>query len=543
MNLDDTVFIRAWVNQLDGQVLAEYASDDGEPVNKRIQRIRGELSSKARYYRKPKSASLWQSANLPVPSWINAALTSLEELCRLPEPQPNLADGVDQWFDDKLLEGLPQPNLSLEALMDYLDAVAVGRQELSSGLAKRLPQLRGFFTVHSARLGRGLAKPANRPSRLVSNVLDEARSPMSLVQQVPPAPSQTGAAIQAGTDWDAASVWLAARGNRSTHTFEAYKREANRLLTWLDEHGLTLAAMTVNHAEQYYAHLAAPPAHWLCPRKCSRQDRLEPTQLLIEKLSPSSIAYARTVLSQMCDYLQQTGYLRYNVFRLTSKPLVLQQSEVTRYLELDSWLWLWRWLCTLPQTRPRECRIAVRARWLFALLYHTGIRREEAANGSMGDFVRRGEGWSLIVVGKRNKEKIVTVNSLLLAELIVYRQGIGLKDLPGPAESTPLIASINPNKASLALTPRAVGRIIKDVSDRAAEACLDDHIRQQVLALSTHWLRHTNATHRLMAGASLETTQDELGHADPRTTRIYAKTTNIKRREDAEKLAGLQNSS
>jgi site-specific recombinase XerD len=55
--------------------------------------------------------------------------------------------------------------------------------------------------------------------------------------------------------------------------------------------------------------------------------------------------------------------------------------------------------------------------------------------------------------------------------------------------------------------------------------------------MTTHWLRHTNATHRLLAGASLETTQDELGHADPHTTRIYAKTSDTKRREDAEKLA------
>ncbi|MNY26647.1 hypothetical protein D3C86_1605070 [compost metagenome] len=42
-----------------------------------------------------------------------------------------------------------------------------------------------------------------------------------------------------------------------------------------------------------------------------------------------------------------------------------------------------------------------------------------------------------------------------------------------------------------------------------------------------------------MVGASLETTQDELGHADPRTTRIYAKTSSVARKDDAEKLAEL----
>ena len=50
-------------------------------------------------------------------------------------------------------------------------------------------------------------------------------------------------------------------------------------------------------------------------------------------------------------------------------------------------------------------------------------------------------------------------------------------------------------------------------------------------------MRHTNATHRLQAGALLETTQDELGHTDPRTTRIYAKVSNKQRQHDAELLA------
>ena len=54
--------------------------------------------------------------------------------------------------------------------------------------------------------------------------------------------------------------------------------------------------------------------------------------------------------------------------------------------------------------------------------------------------------------------------------------------------------------------------------------------------LSTHWLRHTNATHRLLAGASLETTQDELGHADPKTTRRYVHTVDAQRRDDLQRF-------
>lgn len=43
-----------------------------------------------------------------------------------------------------------------------------------------------------------------------------------------------------------------------------------------------------------------------------------------------------------------------------------------------------------------------------------------------------------------------------------------------------------------------------------------------------------------MMGARREPTQDELGHADPRTTRIYAKTSSVARKDEAEKLEDLQ---
>jgi integrase/recombinase XerD len=40
--------------------------------------------------------------------------------------------------------------------------------------------------------------------------------------------------------------------------------------------------------------------------------------------------------------------------------------------------------------------------------------------------------------------------------------------------------------------------------------------------ISTHSLRHTAGTLALRSGAELRQVQDLLGHADPRTTAIYA---------------------
>lgn len=355
-------------------------------------------------------------------------------------------------------------------------------------------------------------------------------------------PRETGAddALGAQTDAQAAAVWIRAKGNRTGNTFEAYRREAIRLLLWLDENGLSLKEMKVDHAHLFYAHLANPPAHWLRSRKPPRNQVLSPTQLLVGPLSASSVAQTRSILGGMCSYLQNAGYLRFNVFKLSSKPAVVVSEHQERALHFDSWFWLWEWVCALPGGDARRLASTARARWLFALLYHSGLRREEAAHGVMGDFVRTDNGWFLRVLGKGLKERMVAVNSVLLRELMRYRRSWALAEFPYPGEKFPLVASINVGARDRALTPRSIGLIIQGLAKAAAGDCPDQHVRDQIIRMTTHWMRHTNATHRLAAGAALETTQDELGHTDPRTTRIYAKTLDNKRRDDAQKLADLQ---
>ncbi len=346
-------------------------------------------------------------------------------------------------------------------------------------------------------------------------------------------------AIDAQTDTEAVQTWLRAKGNRSANTFDSYRRESVRLLLWLGEQQINLKEMKVEDVHLFYKHLAHPPKHWIRPIKPRQDEVLLPTQVLAGSLSNKSIAYARTVLAQMCTYLQDAEYIQRNVFRLSVQPPVTVQTTQTKLLDIDSWHWLWSWLQTLPQGNPLEKAHAARVRWIFALLYHTGIRREEAAHGRMADFLYKDRAWLLQVIGKGNKERFVTVNSMLLQELAHYRQSLNLEKYPVPTEDCPLVASVNKARRNKPLTPRAIGLIIHTIGKRAANACEDEHMRMLITRMTTHWMRHTNATHRLMAGASLETTQDELGHADPKTTRIYAKSSGVRRREDAEKLARL----
>lgn len=347
-------------------------------------------------------------------------------------------------------------------------------------------------------------------------------------------------ALGAQTDAQAAAVWIRAKGSRTANTFDAYRREAIRLLLWLNEAGLSLKEMKVDHVHLFFTHLENPPAHWIRPRKPRHDEVLAMTQVLAGPLSQPSISHTRTILGGMCSYLQNAGYLQFNVFKLSRKPNVVTAEYQNRALHLDSWFWLWEWVCSLSGGNARDQAVAIRARWLFALLYHSGIRREEVAHGAMGDFIRMDRGWRLRVTGKGSKERMVSVNSVLLNELIRYRRSWGLPDFPLPGERFPLVASVNSRARYRTLTPRSIGLIIHGLADAAASHCEDDYIRDQIGRLTTHWMRHTNATHRLAAGAALETTQDDLGHTNPRTTRIYAKTLDRKRQDDAEKLADFQ---
>jgi len=349
-----------------------------------------------------------------------------------------------------------------------------------------------------------------------------------------------GSVIGAETDAEAVAVWLRAKAARSINTFDSYQREASRLLLWLYEQRLTLSTMNVEDAHSFFKLLACPPARWLRPKKARKAEQLLPTQVISAALSNRSIAHARTILSQLFAYLQDAGYLQRNVFRLSAKPQVLVETEPTRLLDLDSWDWLRSWIEQMPRKSRLDAAHAARCRWLFSVLYHTGIRRHEAAKARMGDFVRRNKSWALRVIGKGHKERFVTINSALLTELVTYRVSLALDEYPVPGEELPLIASVNGARQSLPMTPRAIALIVTRVSTMASEQCADPHIKAQIEHMTTHWLRHTNATHRLLAGASLETTQDELGHADPRTTRIYAKTADTRRLDDAEKLAALK---
>ena len=127
-------------------------------------------------------------------------------------------------------------------------------------------------------------------------------------------------------------------------------------------------------------------------------------------------------------------------------------------------------------------------------LYHTALRASEAAQARSSDFVRRRGRWWLRVLGKGGVYGEVPIRDELMTDLARYRTFHSLPPAPSALETTPVILSL---AASDSVTAAVLQRV------------------------STHWLRHTAASHQADNGTDLRHIQKDLRHASIETTAIY----------------------
>jgi len=102
-----------------------------------------------------------------------------------------------------------------------------------------------------------------------------------------------------------------------------------------------------------------------------------------------------------------------------------------------------------------------------------------------------------------------------------YRRFHGLPALPSGDGKIPVILGIAGR--SSALSPTAIYQIIKDAFGRVADVLEEeDSVKAARLRrASTHWLRHTAASHQAEVGTPLHHIQQNLRHSSIGTTSIY----------------------
>jgi integrase/recombinase XerD len=351
---------------------------------------------------------------------------------------------------------------------------------------------------------------------------------------------------QIGADTDVAAVlaWLANFTDKRA-TFDAYRKEAERLLIWcVLQRGKPLSSMTHEDWLAYKVFLSnpSPRERWVSEQN-RRHARSDPRwRPFAGPLSASSQRQAGLILNSMFAWLVNAGYLAGNPLSLSRQRSSRQAPRIERYLDDEMWREVKATIDALPRDTPREREHYLRLRWLVTLCYVCGLRISEIAENSMGGFFSRRdrdgtERWWLEILGKGNKLRLVPATSELMVELGRYRRELSYPPLPVPGESTPLLLPIGGKPK--AMSRGSIHDIIKAVFAMTAgrlklKGPEYAHVAVKVSQASAHWLRHTAGSHMANKSVDLRHVRDTLGHASISTTSGYLHASDDSRHDDTE---------
>ena len=170
----------------------------------------------------------------------------------------------------------------------------------------------------------------------------------------------------------------------------------------------------------------------------------------------------------------------------------------------------------LDEAKTNKERLSLlRDRLIVGIMSLEGCRTVEMHRLKVEDIVRQGIKTGLQVAAKR-ASRIVPLTENLAAQLDEYLQ-MRRKVLRRKIKPTDFVfVSLSNNNKGGQLSRRS----IREICDRALIECNLKHTPGRTL--TAHSLRHTAGTLALRTGSDLRQVQDLLGHADPRTTSIYA---------------------
>ena len=178
---------------------------------------------------------------------------------------------------------------------------------------------------------------------------------------------------------------------------------------------------------------------------------------------------------------------------MTTSPLILAKSQVSHQLSRRLPYYL----------TPDEAHQLVdaseneRDQLFLRLLWETGVRVSEAVALTLGNIGRDG----IRVLGKGRVERVIYVQHSLVSAVLFYAQEHGLE------RNNYLF----PSRKGGHITKQRADQIIKAAARRAA-------LQRSVHA---HLFRHGYAINFLNCGGRLDALQEQLGHRDINTTRIY----------------------
>lgn len=332
-------------------------------------------------------------------------------------------------------------------------------------------------------------------------------------------------------DDHALEIFLSGYKRKSAHTLRAYEKECKRFLLWVRsnraDNGMLLPDVTVQDINNYLEFLSNPRP--FSPDFLKRNGwKHHPFRAA---LAPQSIKHTIIILHQLFTALRNLRINKTQPYCLFN-PVVLAHNsststnsvameEVEQALTTEELAAIFQAIENLPQVTEVDKKHYHRARWLIQLLYRSFMRREEAANLTMGAFEPSTQGWNIRILGKRNKIAKIICTEALLDELKLYRSSLGLPALPSFGETRPAILSVQGQDKGI--TVHLIYSICKVIFEQAAQLIepYSEASAHKLRKASPHWLRHTGVSHSMEAGIQPRYVQAQARHSSLNTTARY----------------------
>lgn len=342
------------------------------------------------------------------------------------------------------------------------------------------------------------------------------------------------------------------RGSQAT--FNAYRREIERLLHWawgIAHKNLQQVKRADIEAFVYFCQ--RPPENWIGTAqknrfitqegrrianpewhpfvsKTSKKDHREGKTADIKNyaLSQSGVQAIFSILSSFFNFLIVEDHIPANPvaqIRQKSKFLRKQQHQapIRRLTELQ-WAYVIETAEIMAKENPEQHE---RTLFIMAALFGMYLRISELAASDrwiplMGHFTRDHDAnWWFTTVGKGNKERNISVSDAMLAALKRYRLSMHLPALPSLGESTPLIPKLQ--GSGPVRETRHIRRLVQQCFDATILRLQHDGFTQeadQLVNATVHWLRHTGISEDVKLRPR-EHVRDDAGHGSSAITDRY----------------------
>ncbi|MDJ0718077.1 MAG: tyrosine-type recombinase/integrase [Prochloraceae cyanobacterium] len=281
-----------------------------------------------------------------------------------------------------------------------------------------------------------------------------------------------------------------ADGDASHDTIKTYTKQFKLFVSWCAERKIELIELAENHVKEYRRYLVS------------------------KKLKPTTIALKLTVIRRIFEIAVERGLMATNPAAKVKPPkLIHDPADNNNYLELEE---AQKLVDFLPKGNSM---VELRDRLLVLLMVRIGCRQIGLYRLNVGDIIRKKDRVGLRVTAK-GRVRVVPLTPDVAKILEKYLEARRAND-ERLTKDTPMFISVSRNSARQRLTRRSMQTIVNDCLEKASLK------HSETRTVTSHGLRHTVGYLLTQAGKSLRVVQEALGHADPRTTAIYAHIVNL----------------